>query len=121
MDEVLDDAGPGELLKVQARFAQLGAHALHLADVEPLADQVVQADATHHDLAAGLRAGQAGVLDGLGLDQRQRGPGLRAIGEVVPVPLQPLAGHGANRTDRGERFARTDVDGLHVHVLHDPC
>ncbi|HEX6521923.1 MAG TPA: hypothetical protein VF070_18235 [Streptosporangiaceae bacterium] len=121
MDEVLDDAGPGELLKVQAGLAQFGGQALHLADEEPLADQFVQADAAHNDLAARLRPGQAHVLDGLGLDQRQRGAGLRAVGEVVPVPLQPLSRHGANRTDGSEGFARTDVDGLHVHVLHDRC
>jgi hypothetical protein len=121
VDEVLDDAGPGELLKVQAGLAQLGAEALHLADVEPLADQLVQAHAAHHHLAAGLRAVQAHVLDRLGLDQRQRGARLSAVGEVVPVPLQALAGHGADRTDRGERVARTDVDGLHVHAPHDPC
>jgi RNA polymerase sigma factor (sigma-70 family) len=52
VNELLDDAGAGELLQVQAGLADLGAEALHLADVEALADQVVEPDAAGHDLAA---------------------------------------------------------------------
>src|SRR5215510_7751013 len=69
VDEVLDDAGADEFLQVAAGLADLDAEALHVADTEPLADQVIQPDAAHHHLAAGLRAGQADVLEDLGLDQ----------------------------------------------------
>ncbi len=72
VDEILDDAGPGETLQVPARLADLHAEALDVAETKALADQVVNPDAAHHDLPAGLRPAEADVLEYLGLDQGQR-------------------------------------------------
>src|SRR5215475_2108522 len=119
VDEVLDDAGAGEFLQVAAGLADLDAEAFHIADAEPLADQVVQPDAAHHYLAAGLRAGEADVFEGFGLDQRERVARVGVVGEV-PVTGQALARDGGHRLDGGERFARADVDLLDVHGPHDP-
>jgi hypothetical protein len=38
VDEVLDDAGAGELLQVEARLAEFDSGALDVADPEALAD-----------------------------------------------------------------------------------
>jgi hypothetical protein len=120
VNEVFDDAGASHLLQVQAWLADLSTDALHLADVEALADQVVEPDAAGHDLASGLRASEADVLEHLGFDKGQRLAGLGAVGEELPVALQALAGDRVNLLDRGEGVARTDVYSLHVHVNHDP-
>ena len=120
VNEVLDDAGAGQLLQMQARFADLSTDALHLADVEVLADEVIEPDAAGHHLAAGLRSGEPDVLEHLGFDQGQRFAGPGAPGGELPVAFQALAGYGANLVDRGEGVTRTYVYGLHVHVPHDP-
>src|SRR5579875_18876 len=117
VDEVLDDPGTGELLQVQARLAGFDAEALHLADPEALADQVVEPHPADDDLPPGLRPGQADLRQDLGLDQGQRRP---RPGLGMAVALQPLAGDRADRADRAERVAGTDVDGLDMHAIYGP-
>ena len=56
VDEILDAAGPGEALQVQARLADLDADALDIADPEAL-------------------AGEADVFEYFRFDQGQRVPG----------------------------------------------
>src|SRR6266404_7245479 len=109
VDQVLDDAGAGHLLQVPARLADLDARALDVADPEPLADQVVDPDAAHDHLAAGLRAGEADILQDLRLDQRQAVARVTMIAEV-PVADQPLPGDRRHRGHRGDGVARADVD-----------
>ncbi len=87
MQEVLDDAGAGELLQVAAGLAQLDPDALDVADPEPLADQVVYPDAAHHDLPPGLCAGEADIFESLGFDQGQGLPGGGSVAEELAVAL----------------------------------
>src|SRR5215467_8242423 len=117
VNHVLDEAGPGERLQMQAGLADLHAKALDAADQEALADQVVQPHAADHDLAAGLEASEADVLQYLGLDQRQRLAGCRTFLAELAVALQPLARERGNAVDRRERLARPDVN---LHNLHGP-
>jgi len=112
--------GARQLLQVQARLAEFDALALDVADAEALADQVVEPAAAHYDLAAGPRAGQADVFDGLGLDQGQRLPRAGPVGEEVAVTLQAVTGHRADGADRSQRVAGADVDGLDMHAIHHP-
>ena len=72
VDELVDDPGPRQRLQVEARLAELDADALDLADAEALPDEVVQPHAADDDLPPRLGAGEADVLERLGLDQRQR-------------------------------------------------
>ncbi len=103
MDEILDDAGPGKALQVSARLAELDALALDVADAEPLADQGVEPSAAHHDLTPGLRAGQADVLEGFGLDEGQRLTRACPVGEEITVALQAAARDRAYGADRAQR------------------
>src|SRR5581483_4903377 len=109
-------------LQMLARLAQLDAVALDVADTELLADEIVQLHAAHGDLPARLAHAEPDVLDVLGLDERQRLPGLRAVGVEVPVALEPLASerpHGVDRLQRS-RFLRPDVDCLdHLPVMKE--
>ena len=116
MEKVLNDPGPRQTLQVRARLAQLHAHALDVSDPEPPADQVVQAHAAHHNLAARLGSGKPDVRQCLGLDQRQR-HAPRVLTEV-PVAHQALARERGDRVDRRDRVTRADVDLLDVHPLH---
>ena len=115
MQELVDDPGPGQRLKVQARLAELDAETLDLADGEPLADQVVQAHAAGHDLTARLRAAEADVLEHLGFDQRDRIAGAPPVAEV-PVALEPLPGNSANGLDGAERVGVPDRDRVDLHA-----
>ncbi len=118
VDKVLDDAAAGQPLQVEARLAKLDPLAFDVADPEPLADQVVDPDAAHHDLPPRLRAGQADVLQYFGLDQGQRLTRAGPAGEEVAVALQAMAGDGLDGADRTQRVAGADVDGLHMHAIH---
>ena len=120
MDEVFDDAGAGELLQVEAWLAELDAQAFDVAHVESLADQVVDPHAAHHDLAPGLRSGQADNIERFGLYQGQRFAGTGTAGEEVAVALQAVAGDRADGADRAQRIAGADVDGLDMHGTHHP-
>jgi hypothetical protein len=120
VDEVLDDAGAGELLQMEARLADLDPFTFDVADPEPLADQVVDPHTAHHDLSPGLRARQADVLQSFGLDESQSLTGARPVGEKVAVALQAMAGDGTDGIDRAQRLTGTDVDGLDVHAIHHP-
>src|SRR5215467_7655603 len=91
VNHVLDEAGPGERLQMQAGLADLHAKALDAADPESLADQLVQPHAADHHLAAGLDAGEADVLEHLSLDQRQRFAGCGTFVKELAVSLQSLA------------------------------
>ena len=100
---------------MQARLAELDADALHLADAEALADEVVQPHAADDDLPAGLGAGEADVLEHLGLDQRQRAARARSrLGHAVADEAVP--GDGLHRLDGRERLRRPDHDRLDAHA-----
>jgi hypothetical protein len=49
--EAFDHSGLGQPLERRAGMAQLDAHALHVADAKPLADELVQFDALCQDVA----------------------------------------------------------------------
>src|SRR5438876_4646155 len=112
MGEVLDQVRPCHLLQVQAWFAELDAIALHLPDVESLADEVVQPHAADGELASRRAGRKAGLFDGLALDERERLARLRAGWKEVPVALEALPANGPHRRDGLERsaFDRPDVD-----------
>src|SRR5262249_41441397 len=63
VNQVLDDAWPGQRLQVQAGLAQVDAEALDVPDPEVLAHQIVQPHAPHDDLAAGLGTSYADLPD----------------------------------------------------------
>src|SRR5919112_2999728 len=77
MNQPAQHTGVGEPLQVVARLAQLLPHALHSADREALADEVVEADAAGEDLPPHLGRRDldprvlAQPLERLRLDQRQ--------------------------------------------------
>ena len=102
MDEVVDDPGPRQLLQVETRLAELDAVALHVADPEALANQVVQAYAAHGHLAARLARREADVGDDLVLDERQRLAGPGTVRAEVTVAVEPLAGDRPRGLDRSE-------------------
>src|SRR5260221_4811123 len=79
MGELLDDAGPCHRLEVRARLAELDAVALDLTHAEALADELVQVDTAHRQLASRLARREADVLDDLGVDERQSLAGWRAF------------------------------------------
>src|SRR5207248_6236733 len=105
-----DDARPRQLLQVKARLAELDTKALHRADREALADEVVQTHAADDDLPARLGARQPDLLERLRLDQRQRSARPLAVGAEVPVALEPAARDRAHEVDRREPVRGTDVD-----------
>src|SRR5215469_13635980 len=109
VDQVFDDAGPGELLQVQAGFAEFDAQTLDVADPKSLADQLVEAHTPGHNLTPGLRAAERDVLKRLGFDQRQR---LTGRGPVVVEVAVALDSH---RLDRRDRIARPDIYCLDLH------
>src|ERR1022692_3302446 len=100
---------------MQARLAEPDTEALDVTDPEAPANQIVEPHAAHHDLTAGLGAGEPDVVEGLRLDQRERVAGFRPTGEELAIALQPLAGDRGHRVDRGERLAGADVDLFDVH------
>ena len=73
---------------------------------KPLADEVVQPHAAHDDLAPRLRAGQADVLEHLGLDQRERAARPLAVRAVCRSPSSPQPATARHRLDRRERIRR---------------
>src|SRR5262249_58201999 len=75
VDEVLDQAGPGHRLQVQAWLAELDAVTLDLTDLEALADQVVEPYATHRQLTAGLTSFEPALLKDPLFDPRERSGG----------------------------------------------
>src|SRR5205085_8217192 len=100
VSELLDDPGPRHRLEVLARLAELDAVALDLADAEALPDEVAEPDAARRHLPPRLARCEAGRLDVLRLDQRERLARLRARRAEVTVALEPLAGDRAHRVDR---------------------
>src|SRR5215471_7152559 len=115
VDQVFDDAGPGELLQVQAGFAEFDAQALDVADLKSLADQLVEAHTPGHNLTPGLRAAERDVLKRLGFDQRQRLTGRGPVVVEVAVALQTDTGDRGHRLDRRDRIARPDIYCLDLH------
>src|SRR5262249_58465408 len=109
VDQVFDDAGPGELLQVQAGFAEFDAQALDVADPKSLADQLVEAHTPGHNLTPGLRAAERDVLKRLGFDQRQRLTGRGPVVVEVAVALQTDTGDRGHRLDRRDRIARPGI------------
>src|SRR5215471_14596552 len=115
VDQVFDDAGSGELLQVQAGFAEFDAQALDVADPKSLADQLVEAHTPGHNLTPGLRAAERDVLKRLGFDQRQRLTGRGPVVVEVAVALQTDTGDRGHRLDRRDRIARPDIYCLDLH------
>src|SRR4029450_1387293 len=103
---------------MKARLAELDAVALDGADPEPLADEVVQADAADRQLAPRPTWGQADVLDTLFLDERQGVPRRHALRVEVAVAVEPFARHRTHRLDGPEltlaRLAEMDRDDRHA-------
>ena len=105
-----------------ARFTQLDAHALDIADAEPLADEVVDVDAARHHVAArGARLEHDAVLalhrlDCLGGDERERAARRGVSVEEVAVALEATTGERADRLHRLRQRAvlRGDEDALDV-------
>jgi len=110
---------------VAARVAQTPADAFDLAHREAAPDQIVQADATRHDVAARLAGAELDAvhagkrLDRLRLDQRDVLARLALVEEgaaagEIAVPLEALAGDRPDLPDR-KRLALgvgRDVDAL---------
>ena len=92
---------------METRLAELDAVALHVADPEALADQVVQAHTAHGHLAARLARREADVGHDLGLDERQRLAGPGTVRAEVTVAVEPLAGDRAHGLDRFDPPAST--------------
>jgi hypothetical protein len=99
---------------MRARLAQLDAVALDVPDAEALADEVVEPDPAHRELAPRPAGREAHVVDDLALDERQRLTGRRALGMEVAVALETLAGGGANGVHGPQRaFPRgAEMDGF---------
>jgi hypothetical protein len=115
VDQVLDDPGPGQLLQMQARLAQLDAHALDVPDPETPTNQLVKPYSPHDQLTTRLRTGKFHVLERLGLDQRQCLARLCAIRIEVPVAAEPFTCDRGNRRDGLERLGWADIDLLDIH------
>src|SRR5262245_8247260 len=74
MDERPQQTGPGEPFQVSARLAEPSSDALGGADLEPPADEPVEADAARDDIASRLCPVEVDLVEDLGLDQRQLVP-----------------------------------------------
>src|SRR5215467_10600405 len=116
MNQVLDDAGTGELLQVQARLTELDANALNAADPESLAHEIIEPDAAHDHLPAGFRAAQADILVRLGLDQGQCPARSRSLLAELAVSLKSLACQCRDGVHPREHLTRPDVDLHDVHA-----
>src|SRR5438874_4859509 len=98
MHEGFDHSGLGQGLQMGARFAELDAFALDIADAEPLAHELVDVDAAREHVAAGrgrLDRDVSLARDGvrrLSRDQRDRPARWRiSIRPVIAIALEPAA------------------------------
>src|SRR4051812_26978823 len=93
MSQLLDDPGPGHLLQVPTRLAELDTEALDLADPEAFADEAVHVHVAHSHLPASLSRHQSNVLDDLGGNERQRLAWRGSVGMEMTIAFESLTGN----------------------------
>src|SRR2546425_6476098 len=110
--EGFDCAGLGHGFEVGARLAELDAHALDIADTEPLALELVHVDAAREHVAARRGRFDRDVplarhgVHRLGRDQRH-GPTRRRVSPcpVIAVALEPTSGACLHALDGSRELA----------------
>lgn len=114
-DELLDDAGPCQLLQMQARLAAPDPKAFNVPQPESLADQIIEPNTADEHLTTRLSACQPDVLERFRLHQRERRAGPGALEMEMPISLQPLSGERPDGIDAHDRVTWPDIDGFYFH------